>query len=138
MATMHQRRSRLTCQQQNELIKPFVAGATARAVAGAQAARLPSSGFSGTEVGSSPPSSRHPPEPCCRSSGRGGGSAGSIVHMDTSKAYSALDVSDFHHRRINHSRLFADHQNHINGIEGVLESGEASSVALQLKLRHLR
>jgi len=28
-----------------------------------------------------------------------------------------LDVSDFKHFRINHSELFADRQNHINGIE---------------------
>ena len=28
-----------------------------------------------------------------------------------------LDISDFHHFRINHSELFADKQNHINGIE---------------------
>ena len=28
-----------------------------------------------------------------------------------------LDVSDFHHFRINHSKLFADRHNHINGIE---------------------
>ena len=28
-----------------------------------------------------------------------------------------LDVSDFKHFRINHSKLFADHKNHINGIE---------------------
>jgi transposase len=28
-----------------------------------------------------------------------------------------LDVSDFHNLRINHSKLFADHYNHINGIE---------------------
>ena len=28
-----------------------------------------------------------------------------------------LDVSDFHHFRINHSKLFADCHNHINGIE---------------------
>lgn len=26
-------------------------------------------------------------------------------------------MSDFHHERINHSTLFADKQNHINGIE---------------------
>jgi len=26
-------------------------------------------------------------------------------------------VSDFHHRRINHSTLFAKERNHINGIE---------------------
>ncbi len=28
-----------------------------------------------------------------------------------------MDISDFHHFRINHSELFADKQNHINGIE---------------------
>jgi len=28
-----------------------------------------------------------------------------------------LDVSDFKHFRINHSKLFADQKNHINGIE---------------------
>jgi transposase len=41
----------------------------------------------------------------------------SIVYTDTFKAYNALDVSEFHHHRINHSHLFADRQNHINGIE---------------------
>ena len=41
----------------------------------------------------------------------------SIVYTDTFRSYNALDVSDFHHRRINHSKLFADNQNHINGIE---------------------
>jgi transposase len=41
----------------------------------------------------------------------------SIVYTDTFKSYNALDVSDFHHMRINHSELFADKQNHINGIE---------------------
>ena len=41
----------------------------------------------------------------------------SIVYTDTFRTYNALDVSDFHHRRINHSQLFADRKNHINGIE---------------------
>lgn len=41
----------------------------------------------------------------------------SIVYTDTFKSYDALDVSDFHHMRINHSKLFADKRNHINGIE---------------------
>ena len=41
----------------------------------------------------------------------------SIVYTDTFKSYNALDVSDFHHLRINHAKLFADKQNHINGIE---------------------
>ena len=41
----------------------------------------------------------------------------SVVYTDSFKAYKALDVSDFHHRRINHSTLFAEERNHINGIE---------------------
>jgi transposase len=41
----------------------------------------------------------------------------SIVYTDTFRSYNALDVSDFRHHRINHSRLFADKHNHINGIE---------------------
>ena len=41
----------------------------------------------------------------------------SIVYTDPLRSYNALDISDFHHRRINHSKLFADRQNHINGIE---------------------
>ena len=40
-----------------------------------------------------------------------------IVYTDTFKAYNALDVSTFHHLRINHSKRFAEHHNHINGIE---------------------
>lgn len=41
----------------------------------------------------------------------------SIVYSDCWKGYNTLDVSDFHHFRINHSKLFADRRNHINGIE---------------------
>lgn len=41
----------------------------------------------------------------------------SIVYSDCWRGYNALDVSDFKHFRINHSELFADKQNHINGIE---------------------
>ena len=41
----------------------------------------------------------------------------SIVYTDTFKAYNALDVSCFHHHRINHNRLFAKRVNHINEIE---------------------
>ena len=41
----------------------------------------------------------------------------SIVYSDTWRGYNALDVSDFKHYRINHSKLFADKHNHINGIE---------------------
>ncbi len=41
----------------------------------------------------------------------------SIVYTDALGSYNALDVSEFHHLRINHSELFADQRNHINGIE---------------------
>ena len=41
----------------------------------------------------------------------------SIVYSDGWKGYNVLDVSDFHHFRINHSELFATDQTHINGIE---------------------
>lgn len=41
----------------------------------------------------------------------------SIVYSDCWRGYNVLDVSDFKHYRINHSKLFADKKNHINGIE---------------------
>lgn len=41
----------------------------------------------------------------------------SAVYSDCLKGYNVLDVSEFKHYRINHSKLFADKQNHINGIE---------------------
>jgi transposase len=41
----------------------------------------------------------------------------SIVYTDTFSSYNVLDVSEFKHYRINQSKLFADKQNHINGIE---------------------
>ena len=52
----------------------------------------------------------------------------SIVYTDTFKAYNALDVTEFHHMRINHSKLFADRANHINGIENFWDQAK----------RHLR
>ena len=42
----------------------------------------------------------------------------SIVYTDSFRSYNALDVSEFHHHRINHSTHFAEQKfNHINGIE---------------------
>jgi transposase len=41
----------------------------------------------------------------------------SIVYSDTFRSYDVLDISTFKHLRINHSELFSDHSNHINGIE---------------------
>ena len=39
------------------------------------------------------------------------------VYTDTYRSYDALNVSEFHHERINHSEIFAERENHINGIE---------------------
>jgi transposase len=41
----------------------------------------------------------------------------SIVYTDSYSSYNAVDVSGFHHHRINHSELFGDGKNQINGIE---------------------
>jgi len=41
----------------------------------------------------------------------------SIVYSDSFRSYNVLDVSEFKHYRINHSKLFASKHNHINGIE---------------------
>ena len=42
----------------------------------------------------------------------------SVVYTDSFPVYDVLDVSEFHHHRINHTEAFArDKHNHINGIE---------------------
>jgi len=41
----------------------------------------------------------------------------SIVYTDSFRSYDVLDVSEFHHVRINHSEKFVEEKNHINGIE---------------------
>jgi len=41
----------------------------------------------------------------------------SIIYTDTFNSYNALDVLEFKHCRMNHSRQFASQMNHINGIE---------------------
>jgi len=41
----------------------------------------------------------------------------SVVYTDSYQSYNSLDVSGFHHHRINHSEEFANKKNHINGIE---------------------
>ena len=42
----------------------------------------------------------------------------SVVYTDSFNVYDVLDVSEFHHHRINHTEAFArDKHNHINGIE---------------------
>lgn len=41
----------------------------------------------------------------------------SILCLDCWSGYDVLYVSEFKHYRINHSKFFADKQNHINGIK---------------------
>ena len=41
----------------------------------------------------------------------------SIVYTDSLRSCDVLDVSEFHHVRINHSKRYADGYAHINGIE---------------------
>ena len=50
----------------------------------------------------------------------------SIVYADCWRGYNVLDVSDFKHFCINHSKLFADKTNHINGIERFWNPSQAS------------
>ena len=55
----------------------------------------------------------------------------SIVYTDSLSSYDKLDVSGFIHCRINHSKEFADRQNHINGIGNFLESGKTRLAQIQ-------
>ena len=55
----------------------------------------------------------------------------SIVYTDCYRSYNALDVNHFYHERINHSTLFAQGKNHINGIENFLESGQTRLKKIQ-------
>ena len=42
----------------------------------------------------------------------------SIVYTDSFQVYDVLDVSEFHHKRVNHSKTFVSKRgHHINGIE---------------------
>ena len=55
----------------------------------------------------------------------------SIGYSDSWRGYNVLDVSDFHHFRFNHTELFSDARNLINGIENFLEPREASYAQVQ-------
>lgn len=41
----------------------------------------------------------------------------SVVYTDGYRSYNVLEIRDFYHEKINHSALFANGKNHINGIE---------------------
>ena len=41
----------------------------------------------------------------------------SVIYSDSLTSYDALDVSEFRHLRVNHSKEFASGKSHINGIE---------------------
>jgi transposase len=53
----------------------------------------------------------------------------SVVCTDSFPAYDILDVSEFHHARINHRERFLDRQRHINGIENFRTQPNAVCVA---------
>lgn len=48
----------------------------------------------------------------------------SIVYSDMFWVYNAMDVSDFNHHRIDYSKFFAKHGNHINEIENFLSQAK--------------
>jgi len=50
----------------------------------------------------------------------------SVVYMDSYSLNNALDISQFHHERVNHSIEFEEGENHINGIEKFLKSNKNS------------
>jgi transposase len=54
----------------------------------------------------------------------------SIVYTDSFGSYDILDVSEFHHHRINHSQAFAAERNHINGIENFWNQAKWRTVAM--------
>jgi transposase len=165
---MYQRTSRLSGAKQQELLKLFVAGATARSAASLIAIQpntaakfylrlrhLIASKLEGFEILDGEVEVDESYFGGIRKGQRGRGAAGkvvvfgllkrhgkvhtvvvpdassssllpiiyekvrpdSIVYSDHWRAYNALDVSDFHHVRINHSTDFARGRNHINGIE---------------------
>ena len=52
----------------------------------------------------------------------------SIVYTDSYPAYDVLDISEFHHHRIDHSDAYVlDRHNHINGIENFWNQASARS-----------
>ncbi len=120
-AIMYARKSRLTARQQSRLIEHFIAGTTARDELSGEI-EADESYFGGRRKGKRggkvytaiiPNAKTETLLPIIAENVR----PDSIVYTDTFKAYNVLDVSAFHHMRINHSELFADRQNHINGIE---------------------
>lgn len=62
----------------------------------------------------------------------------SVVHAGSFGSYDALDVSQFHHVRINHSREFARGRNHINGIENFCNQGQAHPAQVQRRSKDSR
>lgn len=41
----------------------------------------------------------------------------SVIYIDLLKSYNALHISEFTHRRVNHTKELVQDKNHINGIE---------------------
>ena len=102
---MYTRKSRLTRRQESKLIEHFVVGSTARATANVVGVQANTTIIPNAKTETLLPIIREYVGP------------DSIVYIDTFGAYNALDVSDFHHHRVNHSKILADKQNQINGIK---------------------
>ena len=54
----------------------------------------------------------------------------SVVYTDGFSSYDALDDSDFHHVRINHSERFVDERNHICNAPGSLDTSLSHAAGL--------
>jgi transposase-like protein len=101
-------RSRLTASIQEELIKQFVCGATARSAAEVVGAKRQTAMLYFHKLREMIVAKLAEEEPwlCVE------------VEVDESSFGSdAPDVSEFRHERVNHSETFVDARNHINGIE---------------------
>ena len=105
MATMYTRKSRLTRRQKSKLIEHFVVGSAARATADVVGVQANTTIIPNAKTETLLPIIREYVGP------------DSIVYIDTFGAYNALNVADFHHHRVNHSKILADKQNQINGIK---------------------
>lgn len=125
----YQRKSRMTVRQQQKLFEHFVAETTARAAAmvggvrkGRQgrgaAGKVPVFGLlkRGGKVYTAtiPNAQASTLIPIIREKVM----PDSIVYTDSFQVYDVLDVPEFHHRRVNHSKVFVSTRgHHINGIE---------------------
>ena len=113
---MYKRKSRLSISKKYKLIELFVAGSTARAAG--EVAVFGLLKRRGKVYACTVPNAKTETLiPIIEEKV----TPDSIVYTDTFRSYKALDISDFHHRRIDHSKLFSQKQNHIKATSGNLK-----------------